>query len=133
MCKILDRLNFKGNHRALSILFFCLASFLGGALNGFIGTGGGIIFVFLLTLMTKNEKKDSYVTTLAAIIPISLVGSISYFNGGSVDFELLKGAYLPAILGGALGAFFVDKLRLKFLNLLFGGLVIYSGITMLVR
>lgn len=133
MCKILDRLNFKGKHRVLSLLLFCLASFLGGALNGFVGTGGGIIFVFLLTLMTKNEKKDSYATTLASIIPISLVGSISYFSGGSVDFELLKGAYLPAIFGGVLGALLVEKLRLKFLNLLFGGLVIYSGITMLMR
>ena len=133
MYKILDKLNFKGKKRLPYFFLFCIASFLGGALNGFVGTGGGIIFVFLLTLLTENEKKDSYATTLAAIIPISLVGSVSYFGGGSVDFELLRGAYLPAILGGVLGALLVDKLRLKFLNLLFGGLVIYSGITMLVR
>ena len=86
-----------------------------------------------LSLLTKNEKKDNYVTTLIGVIPISLVGSFAYFSQGSVDFSLLKSDYLPAILGGVLGAFLVDKINVKWLNILFSGLVIYSGVMMLVR
>ena len=129
----IDMLNLKNKSKVLFFLLFCLVAFLGGALNGFLGTGGGIIFVLGLSLLTRNEKKDNYVTTLIAIIPISLVGSFAYLRQGSVDFSLLKGAYLPALLGGVLGAFLVNKINIKWLNLLFSGLVIYSGIMMLVR
>ena len=124
-------MNFKSEKKALFFLLFCLFSFLGGALNGFVGTGGGIVFIFMLSSLTKNEKKDNYITTLLAVVPISLVGSFSYFRGGSVDISVLRSAYLPAILGGLLGAFLVDKLRVRWLNLLFGILIIYSGYTML--
>ena len=126
-------LNLKNKGKALFFLLFCLTAFLGGGLNGFLGTGGGIIFVLGLSLLTNNEKKDNYITTLIAIIPISIVGSFAYFSQGSVDFSLLKDAYLPALLGGVAGAFLVDKINVKLLSLLFSGLVIYSGVTMLVR
>lgn len=129
----MGNLNLKGKHKWLVLLGLCLFAFLGGALNGFVGTGGGIIFIFTLSLLTRNEKKDNYVTTLLSIVPISLIGSFSYFSGGSVDISLLRSAYLPALLGGFLGAFLVDKLKIKWLNLLFGSLIIYSGITMLIR
>ncbi len=125
-------LNLKKNSFLL-VLIFCLVSFLAGAVNGFVGTGGGILFVFILSGLTKNEKKDSYATTLFAIIPISLVGIYAYFVAGSVDFSILSRVSIPALLGGILGAFLTDKLKAKWLNLIFGGLVIYSGISMLVR
>ncbi len=126
-------LNLKGKNKVFLIILFCLLAFLGGGLNGFLGTGGGIVFILGLSLLTKNEKKDNYVTTLIAIIPISLVGSFAYFSRGSVDIEALRGAYLPALLGGVLGAVLVDKLRVRWLNLVFCALVIYSGVTLLVR
>ena len=129
----MDKLNLKNGNKVLFLSLFCLVAFLGGGLNGFLGTGGGIIFVLGLSLLTKNEKKDNYVTTLIGVIPISLVGSFAYFRQGSVDFSLLKSDYLPAILGGVLGAFLVDKINVKWLNILFSGLVIYSGVMMLVR
>ena len=126
-------LNLKGKHKIAVLLLFCLLAFVGGGLNGFVGTGGGIVFIFALSLLTNNEKKDNYVTTLFSIIPISLIGSLPYFSGGSVDISILRSAYLPAILGGVLGALLVDKLRVRWLNLFFGVLVIYSGINLLTR
>ena len=126
-------MNLKGNSVSLAFIAFCVCSFIGGALNGFVGTGGGIVFIFTLLLLTKNEKKDNYVTTLCAVVPISLIGSFSYFCGGSVDISLLQRSYLPALVGGILGALLVDKLKLRWLNLLFGSLIIYSGINMLVK
>ncbi len=124
-------LNLKDGNRIIKILLFCVISFLAGAINGFVGTGGGILFVFMLGFLTKNDKRDNFATTLFAIIPISLIGFFAYFRAGSVDFSALRGDLVPAILGGLLGAFFTDKLKVKWLNLLFGVLVIYSGVKMI--
>ena len=85
----------------------------------------------MLNRLTKNEKRDNFVTCALSIIPISLVGSFAYFRAGSVDFSTLQTSYLPAITGGILGAFLFEKLKVKYLNLIFGALVIYSGVSML--
>lgn len=124
-------LNLRDKHRILFTFLFIIFSFLGGALNGFLGTGGGILILFILNKLTKNEKRDNFVTCLMSVIPISLIGSFSYFRAGSVDFSILNSAFLPAILGGILGAFLFEKMKLKLLNLIFGALIIYSGASML--
>lgn len=124
-------LNLRGERRVLFAFLFVLLSFFGGALNGFLGTGGGILILFMLNRLTKNEKRDNFVTCALSIIPISLVGSFAYFRAGSVDFSTLQTSYLPAIIGGILGAFLFERLKVKYLNLIFGALVIYSGASML--
>ena len=124
-------LNLRRERRVLFAFLFVLLSFLGGALNGFLGTGGGILILFMLNRLTKNEKRDNFVTCALSIIPISLVGSFAYFRAGSVDFSTLQTSYLPAIIGGILGAFLFERLKVKYLNLIFGALVIYSGASML--
>lgn len=124
-------LNLKDGNKLIKILLFCALSFVGGAINGFVGTGGGILYVFMLNLLTKNDKRDNFSTTLLAIIPLSIVGLFAYYKAGSVDFSALNDSLIPGILGGFSGAFLTDKLNLKWLNILFGGLIIYSGIKMI--
>ncbi len=108
-------------------------AFLAGGVNGFLGTGGGIILVYALGALTDNDKKDNFATTLCAIIPMSLVSTFSYANGGNIDTALLKMLVFPAVIGGALGAFLTDKLKTKYLTIFFSLLVIYSGICMVVK
>ena len=123
-------LNLK-KHSLLYVFLFCLLSFLGGAINGFVGTGGGIIFVFMLSFLTKNDKRDNFATTVFCVILLSLIGFVAYFRAGSVDISTLSRSYLPAITGGVLGAFLFERLRIKYLNIIFGALVIYSGASLL--
>lgn len=117
----------------VSFLIFCLLSFLAGGLNGFVGTGGGIIFVYMLGFLTDNEKKDSFATSLCATIPISVIALFNYFKSGNVDTELCRSIILPCALGGVLGAFLVDKIKTKYLNGIFAALVIYSGVKMILK
>lgn len=126
-------LNLKNGNKFFVILAFCVLSFLAGAINGFVGTGGGILIIFLLKFMTKNEPKNNLTTALFSIIPISIIGSLAYFRSGSVDFSVLSAASLPALVGGISGAFLMDKLNIKWLDLILGGLVIYSGINLILR
>lgn len=121
------------NKKQTNILALCALSLLAGGMNGFLGTGGGIIFVYMLSHFTGNDKKDNFATTLCACIPISLVSAISYAKSGNIDTDALKSLILPAIVGGALGALLTDKIKTKYISLCFSALVIYSGLSMVMR
>ena len=112
---------------------FCILSFLGGGINGFLGTGGGIVFIYMLSLLTKNNKKDNFASSLSATVPLSAIGLGNYLMNGYVDFSYVKSAWLPCLLGGILGAYLLDRLRLTWLKAIFSVLLIYSGTCMILR
>ena len=114
-----------------SIVAFCALSFLAGGVNGFVGTGGGIIFIYMLSLLTENNKKDNFALTLCATVPISAIALISYAKEGLVDLAHIKETWVFCATGGILGAFLVDKLHLPLLKVIFAVLVIYSGARMI--
>lgn len=119
--------------KKLSLLLFCVLSFVAGGINGFLGTGGGIIFIFMLSFFTKNKAKDNYATSLCATLFISFVGLFAYLKNSRVDFKIIGQVGLPAILGGIVGAILVDKMKTKYLNIIFAGLIIYSGFNLIFR
>ncbi len=112
---------------------FC--ALLAGFVNGMLGTGGGIILVFLLSRIMRKEagytSRDVFATVIAIILPMSAVSLFVYFKGGNVDFrEALP--YLPAgALGGVLGAFLLEKISIKLLKKIFALMVVYAGVRML--
>lgn len=116
--------------KRLSLIMFIVLSFIAGGINGFLGTGGGIIFIFMLSFLTNNEAKDNYATSLCATVIISFFGLISYTINGNVDFSMINVVWLPAIIGGGLGALLVDRIKIRYLNLIFALLIIYSGFRM---
>ena len=112
---------------------FCLFSLIAGGINGLLGTGGGIVLVYMLSLLTDNNSKDNFATTLCATLPVSAISVIVYFKNSNVDAELLLKLAIPAVIGGVAGAFIVDKINKKWLNVIFAVLVIYSGICMIFK
>ncbi|MBQ8164139.1 MAG: sulfite exporter TauE/SafE family protein [Clostridia bacterium] len=119
--------------KILKVIGFCAASFLAGGVNGFMGTGGGIVFVYTLKYLTDNDEKDNFATTLCAILPLSLISIWVYAKNSNIDIEMIRKLTLPAIFGGAVGALITDKIKKKYLNLIFAALVIYSGMCMILR
>ena len=127
-------MNLKRNKRkSLILILFCIFSFVAGGINGFLGTGGGIIFIFMLSFLTNNKTKDNYATSLCATLIISLIGIFAYIKNSNIDFKIIGQVGLPAILGGCVGALLVDKMQVKWLNAIFACLIIYSGINMLFK
>lgn len=113
------------------------ASLAAGIISGLFGTGGGILIVFLFSKIyaksAKYDQKDCFAMTVASVILISSVSLFSYLKSGDVTSKDILPSLLPAVLGGAAGAFVLDKINTAWLRKLFAAIVTYAGITMLFR
>ena len=91
-------------------------------LNGFVGTGGGIILYFVLRFINKNQinntdsddkTKDIMAAVISAVIPMSIISAVIYIAKDKIIYKELL-TYLPAaLIGGIIGAFLLDKLKFK--------------------
>ena len=70
-----------------------------GVLNGLLGAGGGMLTVPLLELLGIRGRRG-HATSLAVILPLSLVSAMLYWRRGWFT-PLLALPYLPAGLAGA--------------------------------
>lgn len=106
-----------------------LFGFICGFINGFLGSGGGIIAVQSLQKLGVETKK-SHATSLFVILPLTLVSGIIYFLSGYVDMKV--GVYLAiaAGVGGIIGSIFLGKINPKALDMIFTLLIIISGVRM---
>ncbi len=108
-------------------------SLLAGLINGFVGTGGGIVLIFLFYLLRSEEEgdvRDDFAKTIVSVIPMSAVALYVYMRGSYADTELIGRLFMPIVIGGIFGAYLMDKINKKWLSILFSALIIYSGIRM---
>ena len=100
-----------------------------GLLNGFFGSGGGVIAVPVLEKeCTPNE---AHATSVALIFILSMVTALFYGFSGNLDFKTAW-EYVPwGILGAVSGAFFLKNIKAQWLKRLFGAVIIVAAIRML--
>ncbi len=112
------------------------AALLSGIVNGFLGTGGGIILMLALGFLWKGDGnedsvRDRFATIIAVILPLSIISAISY--GDKISFDGAVGYIFPGILGGIAGGLLLDRVSAKFVKRLFSLMVIWAGINFLVK
>ena len=73
-------------------------------LSGFLGIGGGIILVPMLSGLLGLAQHKAHGTSLAVIIPIAMVGTVVYFLQGYVDWALVAAIGSGSIIGVVVGA-----------------------------
>ena len=115
-------------------LFFLLAVILAmgaGFLNGLTGTGAGILFLLLFRMAGGSITKDTFVSSMSCVIPLSAFSLFTYPMPEMFSFAAMATAFLTATAGGICGAFLQQKLNIGVLKKIFALLVIYSGIRML--
>ena len=115
------------NKKLVKAILFCIISFIAGGINGFVGTGGGILLVFALCGILKLDKKDAFAVSLCITVPISAIALFNYWRADNISFNLLEDMWLAVLLGGILGAFLVEKMKANWLSGIFAILVIYAG------
>ena len=101
-----------------------------GLLGGFFGSGGGILAVALLQKQGL-EPRRAHATSIAIILPLSLISLIVYWLNGNLPLTQSLPFFVPALLGSAAGAALLKKIPVQLLKLVFAGLILYSGICLL--
>jgi len=79
------------------------------------------------------NSKSAHASSILTILPPSIISAVVYFFKGNLQFTpdhwgLLGGA----AVGGLMGAFLLGKLSAKWIDLIFTGLMLISGIRMVI-
>lgn len=104
-----------------------------GFFSAGIGVGGGAIMVPTLVWLFRFEFRRAAGTSLAIIIPISLIGALGhiFLSGHGLHLQLLL-VFVPAtVLGALLGGFFLLNFKTRYLKLAFAIFITIAGMRML--
>jgi uncharacterized membrane protein YfcA len=91
-----------------------------GALAGFLGIGGGVILVPMMTGFLYLNQHRAHGTSLAIIIPIAIVGALIYVLRGDVEWEWVATIGAGSIAGAVVGAKLMMRVPAYRLRQLFG-------------
>jgi len=102
-----------------------LIGLLAGVVAGLLGVGGGSLFVPALTIGLGLSQLDAEATSLLAIIPVAVVGTLRQRGHGNVD--LRTGATLGLLgAGGAVaGAALANAVPERALEVSFALLMLF--------
>lgn len=92
---------------------------VGGLLSGLFAIGGGIVMVPLLVTFAKVNQRVAAATSLAAIVPTSIVGSITYLVAGEVDLLAAVLVSIGAVAGAIAGSALLKRIPLTWLRWMF--------------
>lgn len=103
-----------------------------GTLSGLLGVGGGIIMVPLLVALVHLSQHRAHATSLAAIVPIGVVGALTFALDGEIDFKVAGLLALGALAGAPVGARLMAGIKARPLKIMFGVLMTVVGVQLLV-
>ncbi|MDA9815696.1 sulfite exporter TauE/SafE family protein [Alphaproteobacteria bacterium] len=111
-----------------------------GFVAGLLGVGGGIIMVPLVSYILTHTQPDVITsmhsaigTSLAVIIPTSILSARTHMSLGNVDFMVVRKLALFVFIGACGGAIVASQLDNSSLKILFGSLCIGFGVIFLIR
>lgn len=103
-----------------------------GIVNGLLGAGGGMLAVPLLNASGLPQRK-AHATSIAVILPISLLSAGLYLAGGHASIaDVLP--YVPwGLIGALLGVWMLRSISNSFLRRIFGVFMLWAAIRLLIR
>ena len=104
-----------------------------GFICGFIGAGGGMMMLLILTSVLGYELKTAVGTSVFIMTFTALTGSISHFAiGGAPDWTALVYCMASTLLWAQIAARFANKAQPKTLNRATGVVLVLLGVVILV-
>lgn len=98
-----------------------------GAASGFFGGGGGSVGVPLIGKTLGLDVKSTHATTLAVILPVTLISAAIYLSNGFFPPTYGIPAALGVTVGGAIGARLMKVIDPIVLTRLFAALTLVAG------
>lgn len=112
---------------------FAIIGIVVGLCNGLFGSGGGTVAVPCMEKFLNVEKKKAHATSIALILPLTIISIFFYTKKGFFDFNLVWQTSLGGVFGGAVGAFILKKLKPYVIARIFGIFLIIAAIRMVFR
>lgn len=104
-----------------------------GFICGFVGAGGGMMMLLVLTSILGYELKIAVGTSVFIMSATALTGSISHFAiGGMPDIEALIICVISTLIFAQVASIFANKAEPKTLNRITGAILVILGVAILV-
>ncbi len=103
-----------------------------GFVNGFFGGGGGLLCVPTLEKVYKLETKKAHATTVAIMLPLSIVSSVVYLFHNNINVWATIAIAVGSTIGGLFGAFALKKTNSDFIRWMFIVILFVAGVRMVV-
>lgn len=104
-----------------------------GLLSGAFGVGGGVLIVPALVLMVGMQQRVAHGTSLAAVVPISVVGASAYLLQGSVDLAVAGLLMIGTVTGAIWGVKLLSWVSEGWLRWLFIGFMVLVAVRMMLE
>jgi uncharacterized membrane protein YfcA len=101
-------------------LWLPLLGFIVGLIGTLIGGGGGFFFIPILTLLFGIPAQIAVATSLAATLPICIVGSIGHYRNDNIDVRMGLIFAVAGIFGAFGGATITSLITHKQLIICYG-------------
>ena len=101
---------------------------LAGLSSGLFGVGGGIVMVPLFVYLLKIDQKRAHATSLAAVVPIALVGAWGYGTHGNVVISAVVFVLAGSVIGATYGARLLQRVSLPYIQILFASVLLATSV-----
>lgn len=103
-----------------------------GFICGFVGAGGGMMMLLILTSVLGYELKTAVGTSVFIMSLTALTGALSHFSiGGSPDWLILGLCIIFTFLWARIAAIFANKASAKTLNRVTGVVLVVLGVVVI--
>ncbi|MDF7640118.1 sulfite exporter TauE/SafE family protein [Bifidobacterium sp. ESL0784] len=113
------------------IVIMIAVGLIAGFFSGLFGIGGGSIIVPALVWLGMTQRHAA-ATSLAAIIPLSISGVISYAISGHVDWIAALLMVIGTIIGSQIGSWLLSRLSEVFLRWFFVAFLAFVVVSQLI-
>ena len=119
--------------RKRRIIGSILAGSLVGFICGFVGAGGGMMMLLILTSVLGYELKTAVGTSVFIMTFTALTGAISHFSFGSLpDIPIMIMCIVFTLMFARVAALFANKAKPEILNRATGAVLVILGAAILV-
>jgi uncharacterized membrane protein YfcA len=117
----------------MHLIILIIVGLLSGVLAGFFGVGGAIIVIPALVFILGLSQHEAQGTSLAFMLPpVGVLATWNYWKAGHVNWKIALVLSLTFVVGAYLGSHFSVNISDKILRRLFGVLLIFIAIKLII-